>query len=160
MTGKEKLFVNYYLGEARCNASQAARLAGYSSPGQTGHTLLKKTEIQTAISERTADVAAMANEVLRTLADHMRGPTAACFGEDGELDPAALRKAGLLHLVRKTRRDKDGNLTIELYDAQAAAVQLGKHHGVLEPDGGSNVTVLPIVYVNDWRAARDPDEPG
>lgn len=47
LTGKQKKFADYYLGEAKFNASEAARLAGYSkkTAGSIGHTLLKNVEV-------------------------------------------------------------------------------------------------------------------
>lgn len=49
-------FVAAYLGEARRNATEAARIAGYKKPGQQGHALLKVLEIQQAIEAEREDV--------------------------------------------------------------------------------------------------------
>lgn len=46
------------------------------------------------------------------------------------LDMLAAGEAGKLHLVKKYALDKDGKVSIELYDAQAALVQIGKAHGL------------------------------
>lgn len=45
-----------YLGEANRNATEAARMAGYKHPGQQGHALLKKLEIQAAITNYLAEI--------------------------------------------------------------------------------------------------------
>lgn len=37
LTTKQELFVSYYLGEARFNATVAAKMAGYGTPEQTGY---------------------------------------------------------------------------------------------------------------------------
>ena len=51
MNDKRRAFVAAYLGAARLNASEAARIAGYATPGVEGHRLLKIDEIQEAIAE-------------------------------------------------------------------------------------------------------------
>lgn len=49
MTPQRVAFVAAYIGEARGNASEAARIAGYKHPGQEGHRLLKIAEIEQAV---------------------------------------------------------------------------------------------------------------
>jgi phage terminase small subunit len=51
LSAKQEAFVAAYLGSARRNASEAARMAGYSdrTAGSQGHDLLKKPEIQAEI---------------------------------------------------------------------------------------------------------------
>jgi hypothetical protein len=53
LTGKQQAFVAYYCGEARWNATQAARLAGYSgddaSLNVTGSRLLSTIKVREAI---------------------------------------------------------------------------------------------------------------
>lgn len=56
MTPQRVAFVAAYIGEARGNASEAARIAGYKHPGQEGHRLLKNDEIASAIQEWRDDV--------------------------------------------------------------------------------------------------------
>ena len=55
LTPKQRLFVAEYLVDL--NTTQAAIRAGYApkAAGATGHNLLKKTEIQVAISEAVAE---------------------------------------------------------------------------------------------------------
>jgi hypothetical protein len=52
LTPKQAVFVAAYLGEANRNATEAARIAGYANPGQRGHELVKKREIQDAINDQ------------------------------------------------------------------------------------------------------------
>ena len=54
LSEKERRFVEAYMGEAVGNASEAARIAGYSSPGTLGHRLLKKVQVQEALARRQA----------------------------------------------------------------------------------------------------------
>jgi phage terminase small subunit len=162
---KERLFVSYYLGEANGNASEAARLAGYSSPPVLGHRLLKKVHIRAAIEARLAGPALTADEVLARLSDQ----AAADVGDfltfsrpegRGEGDKAApvrvrldldkARRNGKLPLVKKLKRGKYG-LEIELYDAQAALVQLGKYHGLFRDDRADGKDEVVKEYAEDNR---------
>lgn len=56
LSAKQATFVSAYIGEAKGNATEAARIAGYKHPGQQGHDLLKKLEIKAAIDEHMAEV--------------------------------------------------------------------------------------------------------
>lgn len=49
MTPKQRAFVKAFQGEARGNATEAARLAGYRHPRQMGSENLSKPDIQEAI---------------------------------------------------------------------------------------------------------------
>jgi hypothetical protein len=73
-----------------------------------------------------------------------------------KLDLAKAQKAGKLGLVKKLKYGKDGEIEFELYDAQAALVQLGKAHRVFVernevsgPNGGD----IPVKAQH----AIDPD---
>jgi hypothetical protein len=58
LTPRREAFVAYYCGQAKQNASEAARLAGYAKPGQEGHFLLKNPEIAEAIAAFRANIKA------------------------------------------------------------------------------------------------------
>lgn len=129
MTAKRRAFVDAYL--QTWNASEAARVAGYAAPGQQGHRLLKDVEISEEIQRRVSDRAMTADEVLIRLADIARGSMEEFVTFwDGvplpKLDLAKAQKAGKFGLVKKLKYGKDGEVEFELYDAQAALVQLGK----------------------------------
>jgi len=73
LTHKQELFVNAYLGEAKGNATEAARLAGYNGNdvtlGQVGAENLKKPQIAELIEKRTSEAAMSATEVLQKLSE-------------------------------------------------------------------------------------------
>ena len=69
LTFKQEKFVAAYLGEAAGNATEAARIAGYKSPGQEGHRLLKNAEITARVAETTREYTGTAQEVLDELRD-------------------------------------------------------------------------------------------
>lgn len=142
LTLKQRLFVEFYLGRANGNASKAAKLAGYAEPGQEGYRLLKNAQIQHAISLRVAEAAMAADEVLARLAAHARGTLDDFLDEEGRVDLDGARQAGALHLLKKYACEEvyEGasleklrlvrKLRLEMYDAQNALVQIGRHHGL------------------------------
>ncbi|MDN3205660.1 terminase small subunit, partial [Algoriphagus sediminis] len=58
LTDREFLFANYYLGEANLNATEAAKLAGYSehTARQQGSRLLSNVNIKSYIQSQVAEV--------------------------------------------------------------------------------------------------------
>lgn len=137
LNDKQQVFVEQYL---TCwNATEAARRAEYAHPNVQGPRLLVNVSIQAAIAERLAELKMSADEVLTRLTEHARGSIAPFMrvSSDGELHGFDLgddRPLNLLHKVSITkRRMKDvteEKVTLELYDAQAALVHLGKHHSL------------------------------
>lgn len=136
LSNKQQLFINAYL--VCWNATEAARRAKYAHPNKQGPRLLVNVGIKTAIEQRIAELKANADEVLLRLAEHSRGSIEDFIGSDNGVDIESAKTKNKLHLVRKlkqtTRYDKDGGksttLEIELYDAQAATVQLGRAMGL------------------------------
>lgn len=139
LSTKQRAFIEHYL---TCwNAAKAARLAGYSerTARSIGSENLTKPDIQVAIRERLNELKMQADEVLLGLADHARGSLADFveINEAGHLGwnftkAAAENKLKLMKKFKITRREGQ-NFTevteeLELYDAQAALVHLGKHH--------------------------------
>ena len=154
LTGKQQAFVTEYL--RTWNASEAARIAGYAAPGQQGHRLLKNVEIAEEIQRRVSERAMTADEVLIRLAEQARGTMEDFLTvKDGikkpYIDFEKARNAGKIGLVKKFKYGKDGEIEFELYDAQAALVQLGKVHKLFTErqevsgeDGGP--VVFRVVY--------------
>jgi hypothetical protein len=76
LTAKQTAFLAAYLGEARFNATQAARLAGYRGSDQTlgaiGHENLKKPEIQGALQEWRDEIRESAITTVEYRIDRLR----------------------------------------------------------------------------------------
>ena len=131
LTARRQAFVDEYL---KCwNASEAARVAGYAAPGVEGHRLLKIAEISEEIQRRVTERAMSADEVLVRLAEQARGSMADFVEVVPGVNTPFLRldkahAAGKFGLVKKLKYTTDGGVEFELYDAQAALVQLGKVH--------------------------------
>ncbi len=152
LTLKQKLFVEAYLGEAHGNATEAARIAGYEGNSKTleavGRQNLANTRIAALVAERVADAALTADEVLGLLKDHATSTMADFVDVDGptwRLNLTKAEDAGKMHLIKSISSTKYGP-RIELYDAQAAAVHLGRYHHLFtdKVDHGGKV-VLEIL---------------
>lgn len=163
----QQMFLEHYLQS--WNATEAAKAAGYAHPGQQGHRLLKNVQIQDEIKVRIGEQAMAAGEVLERLADQARG-TADDFltieeypettieaDDEGKLiymetgktlkrailDLPKAAERGKLHLIKKMSETKYG-LSVELYDAQAALVHLGKHHGLFTDNVKVDIDVTQL----------------
>ena len=130
LNAKQRLFVEEYL--VCMNASEAARRAGYAPKwaDRYGYKLRHRPAVEEAIAQRIAERAMDAAEVLARLAQQARGEQYRYLCEDGTVDLAGLIGSGLAHMVKGTHWDRNGNLTIEFYDAQSALVHIGKHLGL------------------------------
>jgi hypothetical protein len=112
------------------NATRAAREAGYKHPNKQGAQILVKLGIQERIQARLEDAKVQTNEVIGTLASHMRADMAEILPDNEVLQQA--KERGLSHLIKKMktteRYTKDGERIIthefEMYSAQEAAKQL------------------------------------
>lgn len=163
LTGKQALFIEEYL---KCNnATDAAEKAGYKGDrtvlASVGWENLRKPEISEAISQRTAETAMSADEVLMRLADHGRGNMGDFWNipDSGIPSLNLLSDKAKLNLIKKMKvkttkrfisvKDEDPTIEetteidFELYDAQAALEKLGRHHKLFTdkselsgPDGG------------------------
>lgn len=142
LKGKQALFVEEYL--KTFNATEAAKTAGYSpkTAYSIGWENLRKPEIAQAISRRLSESAMTSDEVLMRLADQARGDMGIFLAKEGDrltIDLVGMKAAGKAHLIKRitqtTRRrttkdatEEEATTSLELYDAQAALVQIGKHH--------------------------------
>lgn len=69
LTAKQRRFVDAYCGEARFNASEAARIAGYKDVGNEGWRLRKNADISAHIEDRLNTYSATSAEALIELTD-------------------------------------------------------------------------------------------
>lgn len=131
LTKKNEVFIEEYL---KCwSGAEAARRAGYSEQSiyAIAHKLLRKAEISAAIQQRLADLQASADEVKARLTAHARGSMADFIEVSTPGRPMLKFKPEHLHLLKRfkiTPTEYGAGYEIELYDAQAALVHLGKMH--------------------------------
>lgn len=99
--------------------------------------------------------------------------TATVKRASARLDLLAAGEAGKLGLVKKYTIDKEGKVSIELYDAQAALVKLGEAHGIFRDRIADNLDAIAaaarsldtklMAHVGPGPAGElpaAPDEPG
>lgn len=152
MNNRQLVFVEEYLS---CwNGTEAARRAGYSvrTANEQAARLLANVSVQKAIADRLAELKANTDEVLVRLTAHSRGTMEDFMDVAAQaLDLDKAKERGKLHLIKKfkatttTVSKPDGEdvqthyTEIELYDAQAATVQLARILGMV-PAGKIEVT--------------------
>lgn len=160
MTPKQKAFVDEYLKDS--NATQAYIRAGYSSKcaHKNASNLRQSKAISDEIKKRWVARAMEADEVLARTSDIARGSAEDYLTFDNGvvmIDLQRMKDAGKMHLVKKYKVTKQ-SIEVELYDAQAALVQMGKQHGLfidrreLTGKGGEPLRLKFIDYGLD-----DPD---
>lgn len=140
LTKRESDFVAAYVAN-RFNGAAAARTAGYSakSAAEIAYENLRKPHIEAAVKERTDQEVMSADEVKLRLSDQARGsiePFLVTNG-NGDLLRFDLSEDKPLHLLKKasiTETEFRGvtkrTTTIEMYDAHAAQVDIGRTHGI------------------------------
>lgn len=148
LTNKQRLFVEAYFANSM-DVDKAAIQAGYSprSAPQIASKLLKKPNVARAVEARMRETLGPlhldADEVLTLLASHARGTMENFIDADSlTIDLKKAKFAKQLHLIKKfkvtttlhSRPDgadvQTDTVEFELYDAQSAAVQIGKHLGL------------------------------
>lgn len=72
LTPKQRRWANAYLGEARGNATEAARIAGYRDPGVSGYENKRNQAIRAYVAERLEAESMSSVEVLAELSDVAR----------------------------------------------------------------------------------------
>ena len=125
---KERAWLEEYLVDF--NATAAARRVGYKNPNKLGPR--KKIRFADEISRRLSERAMSGEEVLDRLREQAMGDASDYLTIDHNivmLDLAKMKADGKTHLIKKYSDTKNGKV-IELYDAQAALVHIGRHHGL------------------------------
>lgn len=141
LSNKQRAFVTEYVRDF--NATRAAKDAGYSprSAYSIGNENLKKPEVAAAIQEEIETRQMARDEVLLRLADQARGDMGDFMDINSMSFSLNLEKAkelGLTKLIKKLKQktvttirndqeEETNTIEIELYDAHAALVDIGKH---------------------------------
>lgn len=104
--------------------------------------------IREAISERVAARAMGADEALVRLAQQAENTASRYITSAGSVDMRRLIDDGYGHLIKGTKWDRDGNLVVELYDAQSALKTILQATGALgakgTADDPSNIVVRVV----------------
>lgn len=143
LTDKQKMFVEAYFIchlDATEAAMQVYDCKDRSVARSIGAENLAKPAIRARVDARLAQFHLTADEVLARIAFHARGSMAEFLDPDsGVIDTAHAKDAQALGLIKRYRTKQIINLKddtetleteVELYDAQAALRDLGKHLGL------------------------------
>lgn len=155
LTDRQRLFIEQYF-TLGLNGTEAA-LAVYNcstreSAAVQASVLLRNPNVRAHINDRLDQFHLSANEVLARIAFHARGSMEEFIDPDsGTIDLKKAKQAKQLGLIKRyktkfttfTTKDGDESETveteIELYDAQAALRDLGKHHKLFGSDIEVNI---------------------
>ena len=128
LTNRQRAFIEHYL--QTWNASLSARKAGYTGDSDTiGPRLLGNVGVRARIKQRLSELEMQSDEVLNRLGQMARANIGdfVIVDEAGSvtgLNADTVREFG--YLIKRLEVDPD-KIKIELYDGQAALVQIGKH---------------------------------
>lgn len=165
----QRLFVHYYLGDAKNDEVKAARLAGYGKPELHGPRLLRNPTICSHLEQKLEESGAM--PVVEILA---RLSTIASldplefieFKEDVDrdgnirldargnpiekpvLDLKKMKKLQKGNLIKKLKIQPSGAIEVEFHDATDAMTNLAKYHGMNKPEQ------VEITHVGDAGSER------
>ncbi len=145
---RQRLFVEYYLGESKGSAADAARRAGYRWPLKVGERLVERCAVRAAIDARVETAAIPANEVLARLADvatsNMLNFIQVESNGDWKVDLNLVKQLGLGHLIKRLRRNKDGTSEIELEARGPALLKLVDHYRLRKGEAQSQLTLVEL----------------
>lgn len=135
LTTKQRLFVEYYLGVSKGNATDAARRAGYAAPNTAGPRLLVNAGIRPFVERRLEEAALSSDRILKRLSEIAEGGVGdfVVIKSKGRLgfDFNRARKAGKFGLLKKVKETLHG-VEIECHDPLRALELLGKYRGLLK----------------------------
>ena len=122
MKRRWKIFADTWL--RTWNETKSAIAAGYSerSAYSQGNRLMRNAEVAAYIHEHLMKE----DEIVSRLQEQARGAAGYFDPNTGQLEIRRLILDGKDHLIKKQKKDL-GKVEIELYDAQAALIQLGKY---------------------------------
>jgi Terminase small subunit len=148
LTYRQRLFVDFYLGDSSKSPIAAARRAGYRWPEKLGPRLLKQSGIQAAIDAGAATAAVTSDEVMARLADVATVDLLDFFdiSRDGQVkvDVELVKRLGLGHLIKRVRNNKDGTQDIELEAKLPALVKLGEYYKLWKGEAEQQLTLVDV----------------
>jgi len=154
LTLLQERFINFWF-ETGGNATEAARLAGYSPKAPTGSLTLDKPNVQEVIVKRLENEAIKANEVLWRLGQIGRMDVSPYVKQDGDtlsVDVNRLIEDGNGHWIKSIKHTPNGDV-VELYNKQRALEQLLKYYKVdaphLQINADNRTLVLDFGDFND-----------
>jgi len=170
LTGKQRLFADYYVGEANLNATKAAIRAGYSekTARMIGYENLTKPYIWDYIEKRLDEISLKQKEVAANFTLYAKGSISDILEKNGEFDYVQMCERGADKLLKKyktktvhkydpTTKETSTEITqeFEMYDALAANAHMAKINGQfiertdITSKGEAMQTLLVLPKVDD-----------
>lgn len=141
----QRLFVHYYLGDAKNDEVKSARLAGYRNPERRGPTLLKNPTICAYLEQKLEESGAMpvaeilarlstiaALDVMEFVEFKTETNKAGVEVERPALDFKKIKKLHKGGLIKKLKIQPSGATEIEFHDSADAMDKLAKYHGMFK----------------------------
>ncbi len=148
LTYKQRMFVEFYLGESSGEAVDAARRAGYCWPKAMAPRLVKNPRVQAAISAGADSAAMSSSEVLARVAEVASADLLDFLhvSEAGvaQVDLKQTRRRGMGHLIKRLRVNRNGTQEIELEPRLPALLKLGERYKLWKVEAGPQVTLVDI----------------
>ena len=145
---RQRMFVEFYLGESAGCAVDAARRACYRRPEKLGPQVVRIGRVQAAIDAGAATAGTTSSEVLARIADVATSDILDFMkiGRDGQgrVDLRRVKRLGLGHLIKRVRINKDGSQHIELEPRMPALVKLGEHLRLWKGEGQQQLTLCDL----------------
>jgi phage terminase small subunit len=164
LTGKQKMFADFYVGEGNLNATRSAQLAGYAGDDNAlaaaGSRLLRNVKVRAYIDEQLKDLAATPNEILTILTQQAKASLADVLNENGDFDLKDAKRRGVDGLLKKLKitetydprlKTTERKYEYEIHDKQAAAVHLGRVHKLFidKSEVEANVNMIRVIEPGD-----------
>jgi hypothetical protein len=139
---RHRLFIQYFLEDAKGDAVKAASLAGYNKPASTGPQLLANKTIAAYLERKLEEAGAMKPaEILARMSDvaafdPTRFLTFTTEDKNGKttekvgFNIKGLKKSGLGHVIHKMDILPSGTVKLEFHDSMKAKEQLAKIGGM------------------------------
>jgi hypothetical protein len=165
LQGMQSEWVLHYLADPRRNATEAARLAGYKNPEQSGWENLHNPKIQEYIRDHFLNMHMTAEEVTARISEVASTLYAAYLRYDevtGDLavDLRRLLDDGLGHLIKgityvRTGQDS-ATQVVEFFDAYKAKIDMGRIHGLFGAKGDEESPLHTVgMTLDEWRAESE-----
>ena len=117
----------------RTSTAQSRRACRYANPRQEASRLLSNADIRKEIDARLEALTLKKSEILSRLTDHALASIEDYVTDEGYINLVKMRVAGKLHLIKRIKRvdgEKSSYIEVELHDAQAALVHLGRYYAL------------------------------
>jgi Terminase small subunit len=142
---RQRLFLNYFLGDAKDDAVKAARLAGYRKPESAAPMLLNNRHVAAYLEQKLEESGALpVAEILARLSTIATlDPTEFIefkeetnkAGESVEkpyIDIKKIKKLHKGHLIKKLKMQPSGAVEMEFHDSVEAMDRLAKYYGMFK----------------------------